>query len=305
MFRINRKPTTCAAVGFIYEFARKSKRGETYKRQYRCMAKHLSNFEKERNAEILSNMYNDTMCEDYLYYLRSRNLAQNTIVGYLQKTAFMFRKMAKRGFEVDFSFEEVLPDRDETVAVYLSDKELNDILALKLKKEVDVIRDLFLVGCYTGMRYSDYSQLTSRNIVNGNIVRKTQKTGEIVQIPIHATVRRILAKRNGEFPLYSNSTQNFNIRVKTICKRAKINDSVLVEFHKGNKVIRKTKKKYELVSSHTARRSFATNTYLAGIKVAQIMLITGHQTEKSFFKYIRITKSENAKMLSEHPFFSH
>ena len=223
----NRKPTTCAAVGFIYEFARKSKRGETYKRQYRCMAKHLSNFEKERNVEILSNMYNDTMCEDYLYYLRSRNLAQNTIVGYLQKTAFMFRKMSKRGFDVDFSFEEILLDSDETVAVYLSEKELNDIWQLKLKKETEIIRDLFLIGCYTGMRYSDYSQLTSRNIANGNIVRKTQKTSEIVCIPTHRIVREIMTKYKGDFPHYSNSAQNFNKVLKTICKRANLNEKVL------------------------------------------------------------------------------
>ena len=300
----NRKPTTCSAVSFIYEYARKSKRGDAYKRKYCNMARHLGDFEKERNIKLLSNTYNDVMCEDFLYYLRSVNLAQNTIRTYLQNVAFMFRKMSKRCYEVDFSFEEILLAKEETAAIYLSETELNDIWALRnLKKETEIIRDLFLIGCYTGMRYSDYSVLKARNVVKNNITRKTIKTGEVVQLPIHRIVREILEKYNGEFPHYTDSAQNFNKVLKTICKQAKINESVLLEFHKGHKVIRQTKKKYELVGSHTARRSFATNAYLAGIPTANIMMLTGHKTEQSFFKYIRINKSENAKILSGHPFF--
>ena len=298
-----RKLNTCTAISFIYEYARKSKRGDAYRRKYRNIARHLSDFEKERDVVILSNTYNDEMCEDFVYHLRSLNLAQNTIVNYLQNTAFMFRKMAKRGFKVDFSFEEILPDRDETVAVYLSEKELTDIWNLKLKKEADVVRDLFLVGCYTGMRYSDYSSITRKNIANGCITLKTQKKGQIVKVPIHRVVNEILLKRNGELPPYSDSAQNFNKVVKTIAKKAMINESILVEFHKGNNMVRETKKKYELVSSHTARRSFATNAYKAGIPTFNIMLITGHKSEQSFFNYIRINKIENAKLLSEHLFF--
>lgn len=62
--------------------------------------------------------------------------------------------------------------------------------------------------------------------------------------------------------------------------------------------------KWQVISSHTARRSFATNAYLAGIPVFRIMLITGHKTEESFFRYIRIGKAENARELAQHPFFA-
>jgi integrase len=78
---------------------------------------------------------------------------------------------------------------------------------------------------------------------------------------------------------------------------------VLYERTDGTKVVRKRMKKYALVSSHTARRSGATNMYLAGIPVARIMLLTGHKTEQAFFKYIPIGKQENAKTLLEHNFF--
>jgi integrase len=71
----------------------------------------------------------------------------------------------------------------------------------------------------------------------------------------------------------------------------------------GTRVVKRLVKKYTLVSTHTARRTGATNMYLSGIPVARIMLLTGHKTEQSFFRYIRIEREENAKTLSEHPFF--
>ncbi|HDZ40887.1 MAG TPA: hypothetical protein ENH59_04320 [Bacteroidetes bacterium] len=80
-----------------------------------------------------------------------------------------------------------------------------------------------------------------------------------------------------------------------------------------SKTIRKTKgglrvdrkyKKHELITVHTARRSFATNMYMADVPTISIMKITGHRTEKSFLKYIRISQEDNANKLMNHPFFN-
>ena len=62
--------------------------------------------------------------------------------------------------------------------------------------------------------------------------------------------------------------------------------------------------KYQLVSSHTARRSFATNAYKSGVPTIAIMKITGHTKESTFLKYIKVSAQENADMLSRHPFFA-
>jgi integrase len=98
------------------------------------------------------------------------------------------------------------------------------------------------------------------------------------------------------------SQQAFGATIKRICQKV-INSEVMYERTFGKTVVRKRVKKYTLISSHTARRTGATNMYLAGIPTFRIMLLTGHTTEKSFFRYIRIQKEENARMLSEHPFF--
>lgn len=299
----NRK-NTCKAVEFIYRFAASSRRGIAYKRHYRNIARILKLYQDDRGIIILSNNFTDSIAEDLIFFLQDKGYMKSTVYGYFGKICTMFRRMSKRGYEVDFSFEEIQTDDEYANTVAISSDEIERIYHLKIKnKERDVVRDRFVCNCLIGMRYSDFSQLTTMNIFDSRIIRKTQKTGESVEVPLHRIVREIINKYNGNFPTYDKSLQNYNKIIKNVCKQAKLTDKVLWERTVGHKVIRKTMKRYELIASHTARRSFATNAYLAEIPVARIMLITGHKTEAAFFRYIRISKKENARILSEHPFF--
>ncbi len=302
-FFTKNKPVTCEATGFIFEYVRKSKRSNAYKRRYRNVANKLSAFENSRGIKIMSDNFTCDIAEDFIYFLKNQNLMQNSIRQLYEGISYMFRLMAKRGYAVNFSFEEINIEKEESTQIYLTTDELQRIYELKFRdKKTEKIRDLFILGCFTGLRYSDYSRVDVANFDGKAIKIKTKKTGEIVQVPANSYVREILAKYNGHIE-YRNSRYNFNCRIKTMCMRVGINEKILVEYTRGHKVVRESKKKYDLVGSHTARRSFATNAYLEGIPTARIMLLTGHKTEQSFFNYIRITKSENAEMLAEHPFF--
>jgi integrase len=303
LFSKSKAVSVCRATSFTYEYVRKSKRSDTYKRRYRNVANKLEAFEKLRDVEIMSNSFTPEMAEDFIYFLKGQNLMQNTIRQLYGGVSYIFRLMAKRGYVVDFSFEEIKIEKEESASIYLTPDELHRIYTLKFKdKSSEKVRDLFILGCFTGLRYSDYSRIDVPNFDGKTIKIKTKKTGEIVQVPVCSYVREILQKYAGRVD-YRNSRYNFNCRLKTMCKRAGINDKILIEYTRGGKMVRETRRKYELVGSHTARRSFATNAYLAGIPSARIMLMTGHKTEQSFFKYIRIQKSENADILAEHPFF--
>jgi hypothetical protein len=100
--------------------------------------------------------------------------------------------MAKRNYAVNFSFEEIRIEYEDSDSVYLSIDELIKLHQLKLKGEPEIICDLFLVGAFSGMRYSDYSKLTEKyNIVGNNIQKKTKKTNERVVIPIHSVISSI------------------------------------------------------------------------------------------------------------------
>jgi len=270
---------------------------------WKNIAEHLKGFSEDRKIILKSNIMTTPVIEDFIDYLKRKNLMKSTIFTIMQRVVMIHKKIKRAGYDICEDIFDIEIKNELADTIYLTSSEIENVFSLKLKaKELRVIRDLFVIGCLTGMRYSDYSKLDSSNIVRNTIVRKTRKTGESVVIPIHHIVKEIITKNKG-FPIYRNTQQNFNKVLKNICNRAGITDEVLIERTIGYKVVRKRVKRYILISSHTARRSFATNAYLAGIPPARIMLLTGHKSEQSFFRYIRINKQENAKTLFEHPFF--
>ena len=162
-------------------------------------------------------------------------------------------------------------------------------------------RGLFLIGCYTGLRVSDFSRLRDAHI-GKFITIKTQKAGAAVVIPIHPLVREII---DSGFDLSDTITdQKLNGHIKELCRMAGITKDVLVNRNVGGRNVEVVMPKYKLVSSHTTRRSFATNAYKSGVPTIAIMKITGHTKESTFLKYIKVSAQENADMLSRHPFFS-
>ncbi len=190
---------------------------------------------------------------------------------------------------------------EDSDAIYLNEKELDILYNLDLSENqrLDRIRDLFLVGAWTGCRFSDFSTMSPEQVVNGYLYVQQAKTGTKVVIPLHPVVKAILKKYNGTLPL-APSNQKFNDYIKEVGKLAGINETTNKRLTRGGKRITETFPKWELISSHTARRSFATNLYKNGFPAISIMQITGHATEKAFLKYIKVTAEEHAKLLAEH-----
>jgi integrase len=298
---------------YIRLFVSESKQSKSYKDTFLNVGNHLLDFEKKQGIRLYTDNVTEQVATDFIHYLKSdaRNktsqgkpLMANTVYTIWSKLGYMLRRASRDGYPVNFSFENAGCEPEETHAVYLTMEELGRINGLShLPAKLAVVRDRFLLGCFTALRYSDYATLTRRNIAGGNIELKTRKTGTKVVIPIHPVVREILKRNGGNFPELTVSLHTFGVRLREICRLAGIHSYVLYERTVGMKVVRKRVKKYTMVTSHTARRTSATNMYLSGIPTFRIMLITGHKTEESFFRYIRINRAENAKILAEHPFF--
>ncbi|MDO9553730.1 site-specific integrase [Rhodonellum sp.] len=191
-------------------------------------------------------------------------------------------------------------------SVYLTEDEINDLYTLELshKPHLERVRDLFIVGCWTGLRFSDFTNIQQENIDRDFLRITTFKTGEKVIIPIHETVKEIMAKYNGKYPNSlppAISNQKMNLYLKEIAVLAKsLKKPVNVEGIKGGFQTSTKKQKWELITTHTARRSMATNVYKSGFPAISLMKITGHKTEKSFLLYIKVTPEENAHKLLEH-----
>ena len=132
---------------------------------------------------------------------------------------------------------------------------------------------------------------------------RTQKTSERVAIPLHKTVKSIMQKYDYKLPIpFTN--QIMNNYIKEVTSLANIKELTETTITRAGIVEKSVLPKNKLISTHTARRSFATNIYLAGVPTISIMKITGHKTERSFMAYIRISQEENADKLLTHPFFN-
>jgi len=184
---------------------------------------------------------------------------------------------------------------DELVAIYKLD-------LTGMNPSYDNIRDSFLIGAFSAMRFSDYSKLKSESINNGHIYRKTKKTGKHVIVPIHWVIAEIINKRSGNLPP-AHSSHYSNVVVKELAKMAKINQKVVVSYTRSGKRIDEVKEKWEVVTTHTARRSGATNMIKNGIDRSRVKMFTGHESESSFSRYIDISEEDNAAELANHAFF--
>jgi len=188
---------------------------------------------------------------------------------------------------------------EETDAIYLNEKELAEIYKLNLSDDVELeqIRDAFIVSCFTGLRYSDLSTLNSEHIdsTNGNINIKQRKVHKAVVIPLIDYVPDILKKYDYELPKVSS--YRFNERVKELGKKIKLYQKVEVVRKKGNVRVTEVLDKWEMISSHTCRRSFCTNMYLSGFPAEELKRISGHKSPAAFMRYIKVDNQQAANRL--------
>jgi integrase len=275
---------------------------KTYKTAYR----HLKNFETRHRFKVEFHKVTLEFYGAFKEYLQNDvKLSINAIGKYIKILKTVLNEAIEHGVSSNIAHrgKKFIVPREQTTNIYLNEEELLELLNIDFtgSPKLDRVRDLFLVGCYTGLRLSDWSAIQKENISdNKYLTVKTQKTGESVVIPLHPIVKQILHKYNYNLPKVP-SEQKVNQYLKDVVSRCKsLKEMVSRQLTKAGLLMTQKLEKWHLVSSHTARRSFATNLYLQGFPPISIMKITGHKTEAAFLTYIKITPNESAKQLEEH-----
>ena len=197
--------------------------------------------------------------------------------------------------------------RGKTMDTYLNKNEIDRIFGLEITNErQDKIRDLFIIGLWTGLRISDFSEIERLKIVGNNIlISSTVKNIAPVKIPIHPQIKSVLTKRSGklpEFNLTPKSLENlFNKEIKNLCQEAKIDEEIIGDLRNKdtNRKERGIYPKWKLISSHTCRRSFITN-HLNVFPDKAIMTITTHSSPEQLHKYNKKTTEEYLEQIREH-----
>lgn len=304
---------------FILESKTKKTRNNTLIKprtiqHYNTTLKKVEAFESYKNIKLLITDINMKFHNDFVTFLENQQkLNPNTIGGYIDDIKLMINNAERKGIAInnEIKMQSFYTPTNKTKDIYLNEKEINSIFNHKFKLEyLDNARDWFIIGLRTGLRISDFLRLSQKDILDGFIEIQTKKTDYPVIIPLHPQVQFILDKRAGQFPR-EISDQKFNDYIKVVCEKvgidelvegAKMDEMLIEENGKKKKIFRKkigTYKKYELVTSHICRRSFATNLY-GKLDTLTIMKITGHQTESQFLSYIKITPKQYAQQLRDY-----
>ncbi len=263
----------------------------------------IKEYEAKRNTYLEFESIDLDFYSDFTSYLQSINLATNTIGHKIGAIISVLNAATERGLNKNQSYksESFKAIKEESESIALSEDELQKIFEFDFSenKRLERTRDLFLVGCWTGLRFSDFTRIKKEYINDGILIIEQHKTGARVAIPIHPVFLSIWKKYKKNLP-ENISNQKFNDYIKEVCEIVGIDSVVYKSITKGGKRETTQYKKWEMVSSHTARRSFATNLYKSGFPSYSIMQITGHKTEAAFLKYIKVTKEEHAKLLMDH-----
>ena len=217
--------------------------------------------------------------------------------------------------------------RVEVDSIYLTKEDLDKIMAVDLSEDpygYVQARDIFMIGVWTAQRVSDYNNIEKEdfNTLVKNVMKEApdpdkpgamkawieqeeityltirqQKTGAKVAIPCNSQLKAILEKYNYQMPHLAD--QVINRYIKEISKRAGLNELIEIETTKGGTPKKEKVEKWQLVHSHTARRTGATLMYLAGIDIYDIMKVTGHSSPKMLKKYIKADSLEVVQKLTD------
>jgi integrase len=261
------------------------------------MKEHLKSFEAYRNIPITFDSFNYNFYPEFVRFLtyeiqlrRKKVVTRGLRINSIGKTIkclkiFLANRMAKGIIpNIDLSSYKVI--EEDVDAIYLSWKEIAAMYKLDLTNNptLEIIRDEFVLGCLTGFRFSDYSEIKPEEVRDGMLYISQAKTSDRVVVPLRPETKAILEKYHMEMLYISNV--DFNLHIKEVARLAGVADLVKFTYKRGNKTIEDIRPKYAWVMSHTCRRSFCTNEFLDGTPIILIMAISGHKTEKAFRKYI-------------------
>lgn len=275
--------------------------------QYNQTFKTLKGFENDTGKIISFMLLSNKLYDDIVKYLEALNFTPNTVGKHIKHIKSVINRAKHNdGVSVSENYRDkywVVSKQTKTAEeiVFLNEEELEELWKLDLSEKLTLekARDVFLVGAFTALRISDITRLKLDHVDSDNIIRiHTQKTDKIVSIPLRREVKLILEKYDGKMPKISEQKVNENI--KLVCMELKsMHKKIYEKKTQGNTISLVEFKRYEKVTTHTGRRSFASNMYKRGVSTQMIMAITGHKKEADLYRYIGITNDELAKGLGD------
>lgn len=267
--------------------------------QYKATQKKLLQyFQTTTRNDLFFKEIDEQFYNSFVAYLQSEKFYINTIGKHIRVLKTMLNNAPKDLQSLSKHKDFYVFDEDNQ-NIYLTEEELTKLWDCDLSSQphLEKVRDWFVILAWTGCRYSDLPKVIKVNKKATNISYKQQKTGTNVVIAIHHMVRSVLEKYDYKIPS-PISNQKFNEEIKIAAELAGLNEEIEIEKNIGGVITQFTYKKYEVICSHTGRRSFCTNAYKQKVPTYNIMKASGHKTERSFLKYIKMSEEEHAEQMA-------
>ena len=263
---------------------------QTTIKRYEYNKKLLFDFQSYRNKKIHFNQINKAFYNAFIgFCINEKNHSANTLrrnVGLLK--TFLYWAL-EGGYTYKNDFQKFkAPKAQQTDEVALTLKQVENVFQFDLSKNkrLEKVRDLFVFGCATGMRYSNYSKVGKKDIQNGIIkVRDEKNNDKTLEIPLNEYSVYVLKKYDYKLPRITN--QRFNDYIKEVFKLLGYDEDIKKTIKIGKDIIEQINPFYERISSHTARRSFITIMKNKKTPDKVIMSFTGHKSLEVFNKYYK------------------
>ena len=266
--------------------------------KYKTVLKKLVLFQIHKKTKYkLSDLKEDFFTNLIIYFRNNDNLYDNTVARYISIIKTFLRWCLKKGYSPPLYFQDVKVKKHETDDIALTMAEVELFTKADLTPAQDRCRDLFLIGVYSGQRWSDYSVFDKTDVRDNVIVKRAKKTSTNSYIPLHTELKDILDKYDWKLP--SISQAKFNKHLKAIGKKLEINDKIKFTHSKGNLKEVEIKEKWELITSHTARRTYITLAAENNIPDHTIMDITGIRDSGTLKKYKKSNKESNVELTNK------
>lgn len=302
-------------------------------KNYRGFQAQMLEYQKARKRVIDWDDLNFDFYRDYKQFFISKNYSPNTIARHIKNMKTML--YAARDLHLttrdDFMSRQWSADREDVENIYITEERLKELYefdmsdyqtmkqraeryakddeekkrvihALKrdlYRQKLTEARDIFVLGCLTGQRVSDYKRISTDMIETIQGDRKflhlvQVKTEKDVYVPYNNIIGKILRKYKGQLPTIYD--QHLNDRIKVVGLLLGWTEPAGLMERRGLMEYPSKKRFCDAIVTHTARRTFATNAYKAGVPLSAIMAVTGHATEDMLRRYLKLNTKEKALM---------
>jgi len=287
------------------EFIESSKnlRAASTIRKYKTTINQLKRFGVAKKLNLTFDSFDLNFDERFKDFLISDlKLTNNTIAKHYKTLKVFLNWSIEKGYNSNTEFQKLRAKVIDGEIYFLNWDELMKLFHLQfLNDKFSRVRDIFCFGCFTGLRFSDIINLKQDNIHNDTIVVNTLKTGTKNIIPLNKYSRIIFERYKSaeKYNLFQSiSNQKMNDYLKELGELAQIDAPVQIIRYSGVERIEKIVPKYEVMTSHVARKTFITNAMIKGMSTEVIMDITTHSSYKTFKRYFKIVDEQKRKQMN-------